>query len=267
MCKDGVGDGALQKNLDYACGAGADCSAILQAGSCYQPNTVKDHCNYAVNSYFQRKGQAVGSCDFAGTAAPSTVLPSMCISNVVENWKKKEKKPSFLISANVACFWYVFLRLAVCMGCDECFPVAFCRSSLWVCLPFKPEVSPFPRFLLEKFLFRIICSKFDNQSLSLTKKKENKKRKKKSQFSRVYLSHHRLPFHDTKTQKLSFLFNYFLHRQCWCFSDLVVNNVWEHDACEADLAPKGSTTALNSSASQSMLCSAQWSSLSCPWCW
>ncbi|XP_048135002.1 PLASMODESMATA CALLOSE-BINDING PROTEIN 3-like [Rhodamnia argentea] len=76
LCKDGVGDQALQKSLDYACGAGADCSAILQAGSCYQPNTVKDHCNYAVNSYFQRKGQVAGSCDFSGTAAPSTVLPN-----------------------------------------------------------------------------------------------------------------------------------------------------------------------------------------------
>ncbi|KAK3421840.1 PLASMODESMATA CALLOSE-BINDING PROTEIN 3 [Eucalyptus grandis] len=76
ICKDGIGDQALQKNVDYACGAGADCSAILQNGACYQPNTVKDHCNYAVNSYFQKKGQAAGSCDFAGTAAPSTVLPN-----------------------------------------------------------------------------------------------------------------------------------------------------------------------------------------------
>ncbi|XP_030444520.1 PLASMODESMATA CALLOSE-BINDING PROTEIN 3-like [Syzygium oleosum] len=74
LCKDGVGDQALQKSLDYACGAGADCSAILQNGACYQPNTIKDHCNYAVNSYFQRKGQVAGSCDFSGTATPSTVL-------------------------------------------------------------------------------------------------------------------------------------------------------------------------------------------------
>ncbi|KAI3429198.1 X8 domain-containing protein [Psidium guajava] len=76
LCKDGVGDQALQKSLDYACGAGADCSAILQSGSCYQPNTVKDHCNYAVNSYFQKRGQVAGSCDFSGTATPSTVLPN-----------------------------------------------------------------------------------------------------------------------------------------------------------------------------------------------
>ncbi|GMJ04625.1 plasmodesmata callose-binding protein 3 [Hibiscus trionum] len=75
LCKDGVGDQQLQKTLDYACGAGADCTAILQKGGCYNPNTVKDHCNYAVNSYFQRKGQAQDSCDFSGTAAVSPNPP------------------------------------------------------------------------------------------------------------------------------------------------------------------------------------------------
>ncbi|KAF7827979.1 Plasmodesmata callose-binding protein 3 [Senna tora] len=76
VCKDGVGDQALQKTLDYACGAGADCTPILQNGACYNPNTVKDHCNYAVNSYFQRKGQAQGSCDFSGTATTSQTAPA-----------------------------------------------------------------------------------------------------------------------------------------------------------------------------------------------
>ncbi|QCD90084.1 PLASMODESMATA CALLOSE-BINDING PROTEIN 4-like [Vigna unguiculata] len=76
VCKDGVGDQALQKAIDYACGAGADCTPILQNGACFQPNTVKDHCNYAVNSYFQRKGQAQGSCDFSGAATPSQNPPT-----------------------------------------------------------------------------------------------------------------------------------------------------------------------------------------------
>ncbi|XP_073146027.1 PLASMODESMATA CALLOSE-BINDING PROTEIN 2-like [Henckelia pumila] len=75
ICSNG-GDGAFQKNIDYACGAGADCSPILQNGACYNPNTVKDHCNYAVNSYYQRKGQVVGSCDFAGTATVAPTSPS-----------------------------------------------------------------------------------------------------------------------------------------------------------------------------------------------
>ncbi|KAI9111662.1 hypothetical protein K1719_017352 [Acacia pycnantha] len=52
---DDVGDQALQKALDYACQAGADCTPILQNGACYNPNSVKDHCSYAVNSYFQKK--------------------------------------------------------------------------------------------------------------------------------------------------------------------------------------------------------------------
>ncbi|KAK6931334.1 X8 domain [Dillenia turbinata] len=76
ICKDGISDTALQKTLDYACGAGADCSAILQNGACYNPNTVKDHCSYAVNSYFQKKNQSGGTCDFSGTATTSASPPS-----------------------------------------------------------------------------------------------------------------------------------------------------------------------------------------------
>ncbi|CAK9316762.1 unnamed protein product [Citrullus colocynthis] len=83
LCRDGATQQALQKALDYACGAGADCSPILSNGACFQPNTVKDHCNYAVNSYFQRKGQVQGSCDFNGAATPSVTLtasvPSGCV--------------------------------------------------------------------------------------------------------------------------------------------------------------------------------------------
>lgn len=76
VCKDGVSSQLLQKAIDYACGTGADCSPILQNGPCFQPNTVKDHCNYAVNSYYQRKGNVQGSCDFAGAAAPTQTPPT-----------------------------------------------------------------------------------------------------------------------------------------------------------------------------------------------
>ncbi|XP_044477201.1 PLASMODESMATA CALLOSE-BINDING PROTEIN 3-like isoform X2 [Mangifera indica] len=76
VCKDGGSDAALQKTLDYACGAGADCNPIKSNGACYNPNTVKAHCNYAVNSYFQKKGQAQGTCDFSGTATVTTTDPS-----------------------------------------------------------------------------------------------------------------------------------------------------------------------------------------------
>ncbi|KAG7021544.1 PLASMODESMATA CALLOSE-BINDING PROTEIN 3 [Cucurbita argyrosperma subsp. argyrosperma] len=77
VCKSGLGDAALQKTLDYACGAGADCVPIHQNGGCFLPNTVEAHCSYAANSYFQRKGQAPGSCDFSGTAMVTTTNPSI----------------------------------------------------------------------------------------------------------------------------------------------------------------------------------------------
>lgn len=75
MCKDGVSDAQLQKSIDYACGNGADCSAILQNGVCYNPNTVKDHCSYAVNSYYQKKASSGATCEFSGTATLTANLP------------------------------------------------------------------------------------------------------------------------------------------------------------------------------------------------
>lgn len=81
VCKDGS-DAILQKTLDYACGAGADCNPIHQNAPCFNPNTVRAHCNYAVNSYFQKKGQAQGSCEFAGTATVTASDPSNNSSNL-----------------------------------------------------------------------------------------------------------------------------------------------------------------------------------------
>ena len=76
VCNSGVSDSVLQKNIDYACGAGADCGQISQNGPCFNPNTVKDHCNFAVNSYYQKKGQVEGSCVFSGTASVVQTPPS-----------------------------------------------------------------------------------------------------------------------------------------------------------------------------------------------
>ncbi|WOK98467.1 PLASMODESMATA CALLOSE-BINDING PROTEIN 3 [Canna indica] len=75
VCRSDVGNSALQKALDYACGAGADCTPILQNGACFNPNTVLAHCSYAANSYYQRKGQAQGACDFSGSATLTSTDP------------------------------------------------------------------------------------------------------------------------------------------------------------------------------------------------
>jgi hypothetical protein len=76
VCRSDLADSALQKTLDYACGGGADCKPILQGGACFAPDTVKAHCSYAANSFYQRNGQNAQACVFSGTAALSNVDPS-----------------------------------------------------------------------------------------------------------------------------------------------------------------------------------------------
>ncbi|CAD6335598.1 unnamed protein product [Miscanthus lutarioriparius] len=69
---------ALQNTLDYACGGGADCKPILQNGACFAPDTIKAHCSYAVNSFYQRNNrnnQNPQACVFSGTAALSNNDP------------------------------------------------------------------------------------------------------------------------------------------------------------------------------------------------
>ncbi|CAN8239034.1 unnamed protein product [Cochlearia groenlandica] len=79
VCKDG-NEQVLQRAIDYACGAGADCSQIQQNGACFQPNTVKSHCDVAVNSYYQKKASSGATCDFNGAAVISNSPPSTASS-------------------------------------------------------------------------------------------------------------------------------------------------------------------------------------------
>ncbi|CAH8389625.1 unnamed protein product [Eruca vesicaria subsp. sativa] len=76
VCKTGLSDTVLQNTLDYACGNGADCNPTHPKAPCFNPDNVRSHCNYAVNSFFQKKHQAPGTCDFSGTATPTNTDPS-----------------------------------------------------------------------------------------------------------------------------------------------------------------------------------------------
>ncbi|KAL2463351.1 Carbohydrate-binding X8 domain superfamily protein [Forsythia ovata] len=76
VARSDASDQALQIAIDYACGTGADCAPIQSSGLCYLPNTLQAHASYAFNSYYQRKGNAPGSCSFAGTATIAKTDPS-----------------------------------------------------------------------------------------------------------------------------------------------------------------------------------------------
>ncbi|CAN0913938.1 Glucan endo-1,3-beta-glucosidase 7 [Linum grandiflorum] len=76
VASQGASTKALQVALDYACGyGGADCGGIQPAGSCYNPNTIRDHASYAFNNYYQ-KNPLPTSCNFGGTAVITSTNPS-----------------------------------------------------------------------------------------------------------------------------------------------------------------------------------------------
>ncbi|KAJ1437002.1 X8 domain [Sesbania bispinosa] len=75
VASQSAAESTLKVALDYACGYGADCSAIQPGAGCYNPNTVRDHASYAFNDYYQ-KNPAPTSCAFGGTATLTNKDPS-----------------------------------------------------------------------------------------------------------------------------------------------------------------------------------------------
>ncbi|KAK9684496.1 hypothetical protein RND81_10G214000 [Saponaria officinalis] len=76
VCKTGLQTAAYQKAIDFACGAGADCSAIRPNGQCYNPNSLQAHCSFAANNYFQKNSAKGATCDFQGAAVLTNSDPS-----------------------------------------------------------------------------------------------------------------------------------------------------------------------------------------------
>lgn len=76
VCRPTASPNMMQKAIDFACGAGADCNPIRPNGQCYNPNSITSHCSYAVNSYYQKNAAKGATCDFSGAATLTNSDPS-----------------------------------------------------------------------------------------------------------------------------------------------------------------------------------------------
>lgn len=69
-------DAQLQANINYVCSQGIDCTPIQAGGPCFNPNTIRSHAAFAMNSYYQKEGRNNFNCDFAGTGVIASSDPS-----------------------------------------------------------------------------------------------------------------------------------------------------------------------------------------------
>lgn len=76
VAKPEASDAALQANIDYVCSKGADCKPIQAGGACFDPNSVRAHAQFIMNSYYQTNGRNAFNCDFSGTGVITTKDPS-----------------------------------------------------------------------------------------------------------------------------------------------------------------------------------------------
>ncbi|XP_071735812.1 PLASMODESMATA CALLOSE-BINDING PROTEIN 5-like isoform X2 [Rutidosis leptorrhynchoides] len=77
VAKNNAEDSALQSAIDWACGiGGADCTPIQQGGPCYDPADIRKTASYAFNNYCTKNGMTEDTCNFANTAALTSLDPS-----------------------------------------------------------------------------------------------------------------------------------------------------------------------------------------------
>nr|ACF33186.1 predicted pectin lyase-like family protein with X8 domain [Triticum dicoccoides] len=113
VCRSDQPTAVLQKAIDYACGQGADCTAIAQSGACYSPDEVASHCSWAANSYFQKFRSSGATCDFTGAATLSATDPSTSCSP-----SPVRPRRSHCHSTSLDGFFLTFLRVHVPFQCQ-----------------------------------------------------------------------------------------------------------------------------------------------------
>ncbi|OAY46100.1 glucan endo-1,3-beta-glucosidase [Manihot esculenta] len=74
--KPEANDQQLQGNIDYVCSQGVDCKPIQAGGVCFDPNNVRSHASFVMNSFYQSQGQNAFNCDFSQTGVLTTANPS-----------------------------------------------------------------------------------------------------------------------------------------------------------------------------------------------